>query len=315
MQGVMSETENLVRFHDRQLAAWPEARERYEALTHVRVREISLGGFTVRLQFNPGRAVSTGARTDSASIAARPCFLCAANRPAEQCIFDAYPGVDTLVNPFPIFRRHFTIAAKDHRHQDTVDFVGMSRIASTLPGMVTFYNGSQAGASAPDHLHIQAGEKDFLPLCAYLEAEPGELMKSDGSFSAYSPDGLPVSAVHFTSRQITPEMCLWLDTLLPADSLGVPRKGMRNVLMWSDAEGCLHTVLLPRAVHRPACYFRPEEEGRLMVSPGAVDMAGVLILPREADFENISRTDIRQIYDEVSFPYKESPQFQRLLLL
>lgn len=316
MPDTMSETARLLEFHARQLSEWPAAAERYEALSRVQVREISVGGFPVRLQFNPARAVSTGAKVDAASIAARPCFLCAGNRPQEQKILDVYEGIDTLVNPFPIFSRHFTLASRGHVHQDTVDFAEMGRIALTVPGLVVFYNGSMAGASAPDHLHLQAGEKEFLPVCGMLESDPGDLMKHTAGYRAFCPGELPMSAVHFVSRTIDKELTQWLDTLLPADEdSGLRQKGLRNVLMWADDEGMLHTLFLPRRAHRPACYYKEEGEGRLMVSPGAVDMAGVLILPRQADFESITRSDIRRIYDEVSFDYKDSAQLQRLLLL
>lgn len=302
-------------FFARQLACWPDAARRYEALGQVRVRVVDVGGFPVRLQYNPARAVSSGAKVDAASIAARPCFLCASNRPAVQIAGDMFEGIHTLVNPFPIFSRHLTLAGSDHRHQDTADFAVMATIAQALPGMVTFYNGSKAGASAPDHMHFQAGEKDFLPVCAILEHDPGQLLKSTDEFRAYFPDVLPVNAVHFVSRGFSEEMRIWTDTLLPpGDLAGMPDRGMRNLLMWADSRGDLHTLFMPRSAHRPACYSMPEGEGRLMVSPGAVDMAGVLILPRLHDYEAMTRDDIRRIYDEVSFRYRESACFRNLML-
>ncbi|MCM1318914.1 MAG: DUF4922 domain-containing protein [Muribaculaceae bacterium] len=314
----MSRTEELLEMFDRQLHTWPDAAARYEALQDVKQRELAdqsmdADELTIRLQFNPARVVSTSAKVDKASIKARPCFLCATNRPTEQIIYNGFTGYDTLVNPFPIFSKHFTIASKTHTHQDKVDFTEMAAIAKELPGMVVFYNGSKAGASAPDHLHFQAGNKNFLPLCSLLEEEHGVLMRATTAYKAYDPVTLPINAVHFVSDNITPEMLRWFDTLLPTDDESMtPDLGMRNMLMWVDDANCLHTLFIPRAKHRPDCYYA--EDG-MLISPGAVDMAGVIILPREKDFDKVSKTDIRHIYDEVSFCYKDTEAFKKLMLI
>ena len=68
----MTELQSLL---TRQLAGWPEAAQRYRDLREVQTKEITISGMPVRVQYNPARAVSTLARTDAASIAARPCFL------------------------------------------------------------------------------------------------------------------------------------------------------------------------------------------------------------------------------------------------
>ena len=132
-------------------------------------------------------------------------------------------------------------------------------------------------------------------------------MKAEGETLIYSLDELPMEAVHFVSEVPSEAVVRWC-TELPVDP------GMRNILMWPDSEGHLHTLLFPRAAHRPDCYFLPESEGGHMVSPGAVDMAGVLVLPRLSDFKTLGRSDIRLIYNQVCLPYKDSPQFQSLML-
>lgn len=303
-------------FFGKQLSRWPDVAARYASLARVRVRDVEVDGFAVRLQYNPARSLSATAKVDTASIQARPCFLCKCNRPSAQIVYEGFSGFDTLVNPYPIFPHHFTIASKEHRHQDTADLTCMASMAMALPGFVVFYNGSCAGASAPDHLHFQAGDASFLPVCGLLEADPGAVMKVTSEFTVHSPEGLPAHALHFVSGGLSGEMSLWLDTIVPDDALTAsPRRGMRNLLMWRGTDGLLHTLMYPRLKHRPDCYALPAGEGGLLVSPGAVDMAGVLITPREADFEAITRTDVRSIYSEVSYPYKESQRFTNLMLL
>ena len=152
---------------ERDLAHWPMARQNYEALNDVRIRTVRFGAFRIDVQFNPARIVSSGARTDAASISQRPCFLCDANRPPEQ---DALPCLDDryllLVNPFPIFRRHYTIVERTHTPQSIAggrmaDFLELAR---QLSGLTLLYNGPSCGASAPDHLHFQAVTRGQMPL-------------------------------------------------------------------------------------------------------------------------------------------------------
>ncbi|MCM1005833.1 MAG: DUF4922 domain-containing protein [Prevotella sp.] len=309
----MNRTPELKDFFNRQLSLWPEVKARFDALKHVQIREVTLDDFPLRLQYNPARAVSTAAKVDKDSISARPCFLCQANRPVQQIIYPGFKEYDTLVNPFPIFPMHFTITSQKHQHQDNVDVYEMTDIALQLPGMVVFYNGSTAGASAPDHLHFQAGNKDLLSICKTLEQTPGVLLKATSEFKAYDVDFFPAEVIHFVSRELADEMIIWFDTLLPTDGKTLTlQKGMRNLLMWIDETGLLHTLFMPRTKHRPECYFK--EDG-YMVSPGAVDMAGVIITPRLDDFHKIKKSDLRRIYAEVSLPYKELPTFQKLMLL
>lgn len=313
-------THLLIDFLNAQLKVWPIAAERYAALNNVVTREVLVSDFRVRLQFNPARVNSVSANVDRKYIDSRPCFLCSSNRPSEQLVLNPLEfedlGFDVLINPFPIFPQHFTIASREHKPQDSVDVFEMAKISLCLPGMVTFFNGAEAGASAPDHLHLQCGNIDFLPLCREMQNNPGQLLVSTGTFKAYYNAGLPMETVHFVSQEMTDEIKFWLDTLLPVcEATGMPQTGRRNILMWPDDEGLLHTLMFPRKAHRPSCYFASEDKGRLMVSPGAVDMAGVLILPREEDYKLISKSDIRKIYSEVSFSFMDTLQFQKLMLL
>lgn len=295
---------DLFEFFERQLRVWPQAASRYEALLGVQTRTVEVGGFPVMLQHNPERAVSSLAKTDAASIARRPCFLCPQARPEVQTSLPMQCGYELLVNPFPIFPHHFTLPSLEHRPQDEVDLRDMGQIAQQLPGLVTFFNGSTAGASAPDHLHLQAGDKSFLPLVGILEANPGETVMVTPTEKIYDASMLPVSALHFVSHEVTERMALWMNTLMPAP-------GMRNVLMWTDTKGALHTLFIPRSAHRPARYFEPEGQ---KVSPGAVDMAGVLILPRREEYETLTHADIVSIYREVGYRYQEHPMYKTLLM-
>ncbi len=240
---------------ERQMTSWPEAAARIRDL-ETRVQRRSVGPYTV--QFNPARAVSTLAKTDVRSLAERPCFLCAANRPAVQeglSILDN--RWEVLINPFPILRRHLTIVSTTHSPQrlTPLDFADMVRISQMLPDYVVFYNGARCGASAPDHKHLQAGL-----------IEEGELR-------------IPtcIEAIPFSTADELQEM------------------GDRDVnILIHRGQG----YIIPRRQHRPDCYH----EGTLMVSPGALDMAGIIITPRESDFLQISAEQITAILQQCGTP-------------
>ena len=276
---------------DRQLAGWPEAARRYRDLREVQTKEITIGGMPVRVQYNPARAVSTLARTDAASIAARPCFLCRGNRPQQQVAlpFEGCDGrrYEILVNPFPIFPEHFTIPAVDHVPQRIAGrFPDMLRLAEAFPDMTVFYNGPESGASAPDHFHFQMGCKGFLPVETHFGLlGPKTVMRPGAAAialtSAYIP-GLPV----ITAPDAESAEAAFLRVLrsLPVS----PRTGepQLNILCWREQD-IFRVLVIPRKAHRPSCYYAPEGEA-VRISPASVDLGGVFIVPVEEDFR---RTD------------------------
>lgn len=284
-------------FIETQLAMWPEAKERYLALGRTQRRLFRIGDFEGAFQWNPGRMGSTGAKIDKESIGRRPCFLCSENRPKEQLSVKVNDSWELLVNPFPIFPVHFTVVSTEHRPQDTPP-LEMAGMAEHFPDLVFFFNGAKAGASAPDHSHLQAVLKRELPIIGLAESnhpvsKPG-IMRSDMW-------GLDLPFI-FLSAVITDDEegggdYLRMLALTGGDKEGNPDKGLRNVFCWKGDDGLLRMIVIPRQKHRPSCYGT--EKGQLLVSPGAVDMAGIVILPREEDFNSISEIRMREIYAEV----------------
>lgn len=262
-------------FFDKQLAAWPKARGNFDALSGVKTKTVG----QARVQFNPARIASTGAKVDAASIKKRACFLCEANRPAEQFGID-WGDYTVLVNPFPIFPRHLTIPCKSHVDQRIAGRVGdMCRLAAELPGYVVFYNGPRCGASAPDHMHFQAGNADFLP---------AEVPSQIGCFK------LTGATPEEVEKQFAD-----LYASLPAAGDEEP---MMNVLCRYE-DGRYILTVIPRKRHRPSFYG--DGEGQMLVSPASVDLAGVLITPREKDFNEIDEQAIERIYKELCYSPEE----------
>lgn len=292
--------DGLATFFEKQLQQWPAAAGRYDALNGVRSRELGNG---LVLQYNPSRAVSAAAAVDAASVAARPCFLCAANRPVEQIAGNALGTMELLVNPYPILPLHFTLPTRVHTPQLLMPmYADMLNLAAMWPGMVLFYNGAKCGASAPDHAHLQAVRTDDIPLLRALENDSfdcGVAVDGADGGRVYNVKGYVVPLFVIKSGEVSHSVGL-LGRLLAAMPLvdGEPEPRM-NVLACSAANGEFVTIVLPRAAHRPACYYASGDAQRL-VSPGALDMAGIVVTPRECDFEAITADEAVAMLREVA---------------
>lgn len=295
-----SQTE-LGNFFEKQLAVWPDAAERYRHLADVRQRNLENG---LTLQYNPSRAVSTSAKVDSESVKQRSCFLCAENRPLCQFAEKALNLYDVLVNPYPILPFHFTLPLKEHTPQLFEKMkVDMLLFAKEWRDMAIFYNGAKCGASAPDHAHLQAVCKNDVPLLgtAWKEilSNSMEPLYMNGGDGIYKVDGYVVPFFVVQANSVNGAV-LMLDRLQAAMSCseGEPEPRM-NVICCYDSEDGYAVYVFPRSLHRPSCYSVVEGCGR-MVSPGTLDMAGLVVTPRENDFLEITANEAVSILKEVA---------------
>ena len=283
----------------RQLRDWDEARRNYAALAGVATRRLDLRESSVVLQFNPERRRSSVASIDKKSLAKRKCFLCTENQPARQRALLWGEHYKIQVNPYPIFKRHLTIADLRHVPQHLMGRVGdMLRLAKGLPDFVIFYNGPQCGASAPDHMHFQAGGKGEMPLCdELLHATTHLLADSDEGFIGYV-DSL---ARYFFTIETSSIRAAERYTLRLYDLLPVPKgadEPMVNVLCWWDTtDRAWRVVVFPRRAHRPACYG--EGEGRLLLSPASVDMGGLWAVPENCDYDSLNSARVQALFNEL----------------
>ncbi len=160
----------LREFVESEKLLWPLAAANYDGLKSVEEKQFQFDGFQIKVQFNPERMRSSAAKVDKQSIAERKCFLCSENRPAEQDAIAFGDQFLILVNPFPIFKTHFTISCNSHIDQRFLPNVHyLLELARAMEGFTVFYNGPECGASAPDHLHFQAGESSFMPITREFE--------------------------------------------------------------------------------------------------------------------------------------------------
>ncbi len=292
----------LNRFAEEQKLDWPMAAANYAGLDKAEEKQFDFGSFVIKAQFNPERIRSSTAKIDSQSIATRKCFLCMQNLPAEQKAISCGGDFQILVNPFPIFHSHFTIVSAIHTNQLFVPNIGeMLRITRLMEGFTLFYNGPECGASAPDHLHFQAGENGFMPIDSEYEKikDTGELLFNGGSttiraFENYLRKMISIETASLEKgAEITWFFTEKFHQLQPEKS-----EPMLNVICsFENGKWIIH--LFPRKLHRPPQFFAEGDE-QILISPASVDFGGVFILPRKVDFDKITAADIADIFSQVT---------------
>ena len=293
---------------ERQLGVWQQAKDNYEALSHVAIKNFKLGDVPVKVQFNPARIVSSAAKVDVKSIKERKCFLCGANRPGIQegvPFYGKKREYTVLVNPFPIFPKHLTIPDVEHVDQiigcDGERYEDMLSLAEILDDFVIFYNGPKCGASAPDHMHFQGGNKGFLPVEYDYAILKKRLIHSCCGVSVYAVENYLKSTVAIEAdnkEAAVHEFRQIYNSLVIKDEEKEP---MLNILSWSVGKGSgkkYISIIFMRDKHRPSHYFA-EGDSNILLSPASVDMGGVFITPLEKDFAKISEKNLIEITDEV----------------
>lgn len=295
---------------EQQKTTWEVARKNFKALEHVQTKTFDFGHFKIITQFNAERIRSSAAKTDEKSIAERPCFLCPENLPKEQKGLLFQNKYLILINPYPIFSKHLTISKPEHTPQQIdVHFNEMLELSRELDLFTIFYNGPKCGASAPDHFHFQAIGKGNLKVEQEIE-----LLENKYSEVLVEYENSKVIAVENYLRRfvaiISPDQEFIQKKFTQIYEALDKKRGeepMMNVLC-NFNENKWRVIIFPRTNQRSSHFFRSDEK-KLLVSPAAVEMGGILVLPREEDFKKITKKEVAEIYDEVTITRK---QFKRL---
>lgn len=291
------EDSSISRFFNRQLEVWTDARHRFRDLKHVETRQFS---DQLKLQWNPARIVSTGAKIDKKTLGERLCFLCDKNRPKEQMSKQIDEKFHLLVNPFPILPVHFTIPARKHQPQLIYKNYGeMHRFISLHSDLMVFYNGPKCGASAPDHLHFQAGTNGILPLQTNWQRLSRNLtdiisLNDEEKISVVRDFIVPAFVIISKSAESDEALFRRLYKAMP--QRGDETEPMMNIISWRKGEEFI-SVIIPREKHRPEAYFA-EGDAQFVVSPGALDMSGLIITPREEDFRKLTEEKALSLLQE-----------------
>lgn len=326
-----------------QMGEWELAAGNFRQLEKVKTRHLLFSGFEVLVQFNPERLKSTAAKTDSDSIQARPCFLCEKNRPPQQRGIPFDDQFTVLVNPYPILRRHLTIVSRDHVEQRIINSFGrMLSIAAALPDYIVFYNGPQCGASAPDHLHFQAISRGYLPIEKDYESQQfTHRVLSGHGYEILNWTGYLRGIITLAGREKKTLESLFESvyeslrlfntrkagsgqgygdgtgslpgTGLQPGAVSQPEPGgqsrnseaepMMNILVYRTGE-TLNVHIIPRKQHRPRQFYASGRD-KITISPASVDLGGLVITPREEDFNRVTEDDIADIFRQVCLEEEE----------
>jgi hypothetical protein len=297
-----------------QLKNWELMKKNYESLKSVQTKSYWFSGFKINVQFNPGRIKSTSADVDESSIKNRKCFLCLENLPGEQKGILLPGNFILLCNPYPIFNRHFTISSLNHHPQRISEnfesFLEISRFLSTNYTLI--YNGPECGASAPDHLHFQAGTKSAMPVeddIQQMKNDFGKIIKEDEAVSVSLIDDR-LRKIIFIESIDKIKLIETFDSFYKTyrELLSAKLEPMLNILCSYDEDYGWKLIIFLRSKHRPEIYYKEDPE-RLIVSPAAVDLGGLLITPRKEDYERIDEDIVRKIFKEVTL---SNQQFSEL---
>ena len=282
---------------DNQLHTWQVVQDNYAALDFVQIRRIECLGREVLLQFNPKRIRSSAAKVDKASLEARPCFFCYRPKEQESVIYNS--DFEILVNPYPIFQEHLTIRLLRHERQQVKPYMGtMLDLAKSLPSFAIFYNGPKCGASAPDHMHFQAGTREGFPVIQNWIREEKKIIWEKNGVNLYMNSYISPTTLSLVSKDREGVLELFerlYDLLEIKQEEYEPRI---NLLTWVNQEEWI-ICLFPRESSRPSCYYA-EENDKILISPATVEMSGLFITPLESDFLKVTAKDLQTIWQEVS---------------
>lgn len=289
-----------------QKKTWKQLRNGYESLKNIRTKSLQFDGFRMKIQFNPGRYISTSAKVDDKSINSRKCFLCTANLPKEQKGILCEEEYLILGNPFPIFPEHFTIPNINHVPQQIEsNFPLMMRLSKDLSKYyAVLYNGPKCGASAPDHFHFQAGTKNFMTITddfPQLKNEYGVIIfENDEITIASIDDGLRrmVSIESVNSEKLSAAFNYFY--AIYSSIIGNSDEPMMNIISSYEEEFGWRVIIFLREKHRSSHYFAADDN-KILLSPASVDLGGVCITPLEKDFEIMTKEILSEILSEVAF--------------
>ena len=288
-----------------QLNSWERMKENYNALKNIQTKSFWFDGFKLKVQFNPERMKSTSAEVDENAVKNRKCFLCIENLPDGQKGILLGDNFLLLCNPYPIFPQHFTISSLEHKPQQISDsfgeFLELAKLLS--PRYTLVYNGPACGASAPDHLHFQAGTKNFMPIendIQQLKNDFGKIVQEEEFITTtFIDDGLrKLILIEPTEQKMIEKSFRKIFKAFKKLSKA-KSEPMLNILCTYNEEFGWSLIIFLRSKHRPECFYKNDPD-RILISPAAIDLGGVVITPREEDFVRVDKELLLQIFKEVS---------------
>ncbi len=304
----MINDKDLLGLHTQQMQEFQLAKQNFEGLEELVYKEVPCEHYAIQLQHNPARMISTNAKTDQATLDSRPCFLCSENHPKGQSGVAYGEKYHIFVNPYPIFKRHFTVPSNRHTPQRiTGHFKDLLNLAFDFQEYTAFYNGASCGASLPTHFHFQLVPRHLMPVEDDVkQAELKEEICSNGVDIFTLKNYLRTVFILQSSKM--EELLNSFESIQQMIGEATPftDEPMMNILAW--CEGKQWTVaIFPRKQQRPRQFFAEGEE-KILFSPGCVDMAGLIIAPRQEDYKRYTAPLLADLFSQVTIT-AESEQY------
>ena len=295
-----------------ELEHWKLAAEKYAELHKSIAKSFSFGDFSVEVVCNLARLRSTMAevkqRVEQMRITntnnvflpqnnEEKCFLCSEIRPQEQQAIEIN-DFQILINPYPIFPKHFTIAHKKHTPQLIIPyFTDFMYFAKHLPDFAVFYNGANCGASAPYHAHFQAAEKQYFNVIKdfhNFSDENFEIIDRNSNFT-----------LKLFKNYLRKTFCIETPYEKTAKEVFMKyfynyiETSMLNVICVFE-NGKYLIFIFPRKKFRPTQFYEEDEHKRISISPGSVELSGRFVTVFKEHFDRITQTDIVDIFRQIS---------------
>lgn len=281
-----------------QIEEWELASKNYKALDKVAQKEVQLEEAKLTLQYNPGRIISSSAKVDKATLAQRPCFLCDKNRPVEQRGVKLSGNFTLLVNPFPILRKHFTIINNEHIPQRLLPYLkDLLRISKDLTEEYSlFYNGAKCGASAPDHMHFQAGLSVQFPIWNLLEEISMHTLYEVEKVTVKSFESYVIGI--YVEGNDAATIIETIAKVVESFSALHPNEEEPMINLLAKFNEKWEIIIFPREKHRSSQYFE-EGEKQILLSPASVDFGGLIAVPRKEDFNRLDAALLKDIFKQL----------------
>lgn len=282
---------------------WELLRNNFNSLSNIKTKIYNFENSQIKIQFNQLRIISTSAKVDKKSIEERKCFLCLENLPSVQKGIKYKRDYLILCNPFPIFEQHLTFPHLKHIPQSIENnFLDLLELSKELcEDFFVFYNGSKCGASAPDHLHFQAGFNNSIPIYKNYSnsiKNCGKIIfQNELTKVIFVNNGIQKFVVIESDDTIKLQQ-IFIEILESAKKiLNSVEEPLLNILSFFG-NGIWKAIIFFREKHRPTQYFAKGKK-QLLVSPASVDLSGLIITVREEDFNKICKNDVENIFNQV----------------
>jgi len=279
-----------------QIERWKTLHKGVEAQGNAARREVRLGGensLRVELFHNPLRYSNVVASPENSG----QCPLCLENLPAEERGITIGKHLVALPNPAPILVDHLVLVHREHIPQTLRPHISelVQLLSNDAGETAILYNGPACGASSPHHLHFQSGRVSCLPLLHQLLSlgDCSHFTTLNGDIRLIETSGLRLILISSRNQEELVRMIIAV-----SDEIASFTRFDFNLILWKGNGSHFNAALFPRGRHRAECFYLPEPE-RILVSPGSVEMGGLIVVPRARDFRRIGPDDIERIYREV----------------